>query len=215
MEIELKYKVEGNVKWDRLKHSSELAGMMEQPPWEKRMLAVYYDTPEGHLRRIGAAYRVRLEGNQYVATIKSRGEEEKGAMSHRLEWNVMQENELPNPDSFLQGEVQSGDSTEHLIPILDLLKQFGVREMGRTDFIRYGAALQWKGMRAEMCLDQGHLCANNRRSSIRELELELLEGTEQQINHLGQYLAQKYGLCPEPRSKYARVLMLLDGEEVE
>ena len=29
MEIELKYKVEDNVKWDRLKHSSELADMME------------------------------------------------------------------------------------------------------------------------------------------------------------------------------------------
>ena len=87
MEIELKYKVEDNVKWDRLKHSSELADMMEQPPWEKRMLAVYYDTPEGHLRRIGAAYRVRLEGNQYVATIKAAGRKKKGRCP--TAWNGM------------------------------------------------------------------------------------------------------------------------------
>ena len=216
MEIELKYKVEDETKWKKLKHSSYLTQMMREPFWEKRMLAVYYDTPEGHLRRMGAAYRVRLEGNQYVATIKrNKSKEEKGASSRRLEWNVTQPDELPRPEMFLQGEIQSSDAMDLLVPILELLKQYGVQEVGRTDFIRCGAELQWKGIRVDLCLDKGHLCANKRQASICELELELLEGTEQELKQFGEQCVERYRLCPEPRSKYARILMLLDGKEVD
>ncbi len=215
MEIELKYKVEDETKWKSLKQSPRLTHMMKEPLWERPMLAVYYDTPGGHLRRMGAAYRVRLEGDRYVATIKSQSEEGQGALSRRLEWNVVQPDELPRPDVFLRGDVQSSDAMDLLIPILKLLKEHGVQEMGRTDFTRYGAEIQWQGMRADLCLDKGHLYANKRQSPICEMELELLEGTKQQLEQLGGEFVKQYDLCPEPRSKYARILMLLDGKEVD
>ena len=62
---------------------------------------------------------------------------------------------------------------------------------------------EWQ-VRAELALDKGVLFGRTERLHFTELELELYEGAPAQMTALAGTLCKRYGLCEQPRSKFAR-----------
>ena len=84
MEIELKYSIEDDsiirsIMEDRILTSIEKKNSRET----LAMHAVYFDTADGDLRKNHIAFRIRLEGSRYIATLKRRSTAEAGL--HRRE----------------------------------------------------------------------------------------------------------------------------------
>src|SRR5689334_1159565 len=82
-ETELKFQVPAE-------HAAAVrAAMARAVPRRQRLRAIYVDTPEGDLARVGVALRVRQEGPRWVQTLKARG----AHAAERHEHNVP----LPRP----------------------------------------------------------------------------------------------------------------------
>lgn len=64
------------------------------------------------------------------------------------------------------------------------------------------------GSEAELALDTGILSGNGRIATLRELELELLSGSEEQMLEFAQDLTRRYQLVAQPLSKFARAAAL-------
>jgi triphosphatase len=65
----------------------------------------------------------------------------------------------------------------------------------------------------EVSLDEGEIIADGGRAPISELEIELFSGKQEDMMMIGERIAEKYGLKPEPLSKYARGKSLTGGGE--
>jgi inorganic triphosphatase YgiF len=63
------------------------------------MDAVYFDTADGALNSAGIAYRVRREGERWIATVKGVGTSA-GGLHQRPEWTVVVEEDKPSPQVF-------------------------------------------------------------------------------------------------------------------
>ena len=64
---------------------------------------------------------------------------------------------------------------------------------------------------AILSYDEGEILAGGKTTAISEVEIELSEGNEEDLKAFGMDLAEKYGLLPLNKSKYARGLKLLDA----
>ena len=60
----------------------------------------------------------------------------------------------------------------------------------------------------ELALDEGALLGGGREEPLCEVEAELKRGRKEDTLALGAFLAETYGLTPEPKSKLARALAL-------
>lgn len=173
----------------------------------EQMDARYFDTPTYSLQKEKIAYRVRREGDTWVATVKAGGSS-KGGLHARREWNVVVEDEQPDLTVFSDTEIgmrlQELVGEELLEPIL--ITRF---ERQRMD------VLMPDGSRIEVAADQGEILAGGKTEPILEVELELKSGQSESLLLLGAELAREYPLLPESRSKFHRGLILagLSSEE--
>ena len=94
METELKLRFTTKEGYDRLLSRKRLSSMVS-----RNMMAIYYDTPDRRLHRERISYRVRREGERYIATIKAQGGAKDG-IHQRLEWNIVQPDAIPIPPAF-------------------------------------------------------------------------------------------------------------------
>ena len=79
MEVEIKYSIDDDTKVSEILEDELLTSLeCEGTRRTLSMHAVYYDTEDGSLQKNGAAFRVRLEGDDYVATIKMGGSVSEG-----------------------------------------------------------------------------------------------------------------------------------------
>ena len=76
----------------------------------------------------------------------------------------------------------------------------------RIDFARDEGVL-------ELALDRGVLTGGGKEIPLCEVEIELKEGSQSFADHYAKCLAQKYGLIPQPHSKFRRALALR-GESI-
>ena len=196
METELKLRFTNKEGYDRLLSRKRLSSMVS-----RTMMAIYYDTPDRRLHREQISYRVRKEGDRYIATIKAKGGAKDG-IHQRLEWNIVQPDAVPDPSRFLTHEVFSTDSTQTLKKILTVMGH-------RTQFIRRTSNITSPEAVIELCVDDGFLSAGGKTEEIWELELELCSGSEEYLKKLGEFFCKEYDLVPENQSKYARCLALL------
>lgn len=191
VEIELKY---------RATEAILAAIRQETAGTEQRyqMQTIYYDTPDGSLSARRWTLRRRLENEQSVCTLKTPGDR-----FHRQEWEVCASSifdALPllcqmGAPSELSGLTHSG-----LIPIC------GAR------FTRIAKTFSFSDSVLELALDSGILTGGSRELPLCEVEIELKSGSESDCLAFAEALASRYGLQPEPASKFRRALSLYKGE---
>ncbi|GAB6388740.1 CYTH domain-containing protein [Stutzerimonas marianensis] len=200
----------------KLRASREtLAALREHPLLKKRnksgwqrheLFNQYYDTPERHLARAKVALRLRRDGEQFIQTLKSRGQSVAG-LSERNEW-----------DWYLdKAKLDLKKLADDCWPasLADLDKKT-LKPIFTTDFVREKAEIAWGRGKArvviEAALDLGKVVAGKHTEDICELELELRQGEPQALLELAAELAADLPLMPCDISKAERGYRLHDPD---
>lgn len=167
----------------------------------RQMSSIYYDTPDEVLYERKWTLRLRKEGENTVAAMKTAG--------------------IPGGEVFTRNEWQCAvDKIEDAIPLLidlgapvelkGLLKNRPLQECCRADFVRTSACLYLPdGVRIEIAGDCGYLSAGGKKEPIIELELELLFGDASALPPFCAQIMEDYGLSLELSSKYERAMRLI------
>lgn len=168
-----------------------------QKTTEIQMETVYYDTPSGALSSRRYTLRRRLENGRSVCTLKT------PAGDARNEWeteNVFIENAID--DLIAQGA-----------PVeLQVLSNQGLLPICGAKFTRRAKEITLETAEVELALDHGYLFAGDKKEPLCEVEVELKSGDKTACDQFAQSLAREFMLETEPRSKFARALMLYKGE---
>lgn len=183
---------------------------------ETMMLSRYYDTADRVLTGMNTSLRMRLEGENKVVTIKL-GSKSSNGLHQRLEWSVdlADEDWIGEPDEgmdiswFQKYAVSDGDPDARLREILAKIEGRPLVEICQAKFQRIAFDVGYGDTLMELALDRGEISAGELTDTINELELELKEGDVRDLMDLGQELMARFKLTPEPKSKYARCLALL------
>ncbi|PAU58799.1 adenylate cyclase [Pseudomonas sp. PIC25] len=198
----------------KLRASREtLAALREHPllkkrnksGWERRELFnQYYDSAERDLAQAKVALRLRRDGEQYIQTLKSRGQSVAG-LSERNEWDWYLDKPKLDPKKL----------TDDCWPAsLAELDKKSLKPIFTTDFVRERAEIAWGRGKAkvviEAALDLGKVIAGEREEEICELELELRQGEPQALLELAAELATDLPLMPCDISKAERGYRLFD-----
>ncbi len=162
------------------------------------METAYFDTPSGQLGAMHWTLRRRMENGRPICTVKT-----------------------PHPDGGRgEWEVESGDILAAIPELCKLgcppqllaLTSGGVEQICAARFTRQALTLDVPGGRVELALDEGCLMGGGRECPLREVEVELKAGADRAAVEFAASLAEKYGLMPQPLSKYRRALALAKGE---
>ena len=174
--------------------------------WEQRELFnQYFDTPERDLAAAKVALRVRRDGEQFIQTLKTRGQSVAG-LSERNEWDwnlAKAKLDLKKLDDSCWPAALAELDKKQLMPIFT------------TDFIREKAEIAWGRGKAkvviEAALDLGKVIAGEGEEEICELELELRQGEPEALLELAAELAADLALMPCDISKAERGYRLFDA----
>ena len=134
-----------------------------RPGKTKSLINRYFDTPRADLNRAKAALRVRKAGNDYIQTLKTRGEFVDGA-HRREEW----EWPVSGPEldfSLLEDTPLNAE--------LDLSQ---LKVVFETNFQREVLWLEEGQTSIEIAVDSGSVAGNDARWQLREVEFELKSG---------------------------------------
>lgn len=163
--------------------------------WEEiAMETTYYDTPLGALGARRYTLRRRLENGVSVCTVKTPAPD-----GGRGEWEV-EETEI---GSAIPKLCKLGAPEELL-----RLTQAGVIPVCGARFTRLARRIPVADTVVELALDRGVLFAGDTQLPLCELEVELKSGSRETAVAFAQHLARKYGLHPEPKSKFQRAIGL-------
>ena len=192
-----------------------LAALRDHPLLKKRnkggwqrheLFNQYYDTPERDLAQAKVALRLRRDGEQFIQTLKSRGQSVAG-LSERNEW-----------DWYLdKAKLDTRKLTDDCWPAaLAELDKKTLKPIFKTDFVREKAEIAWGRGKAkvviEAALDLGEVVAGKQSEEICELELELRQGDPQALLELAVELAADLVLMPCDISKAERGYRLYDAD---
>ena len=172
-------------------------------PRTRQFEAFYYDTADFSLQQAGIAYRIRREGEEWVATVKC-DKGSGGALFNREELN---EN-ISSPDPSLKyfAGTNLGERLSLILGDARLQMLFSTKFNRTVQTLRAGA-----GSLVELALDHGMIWSGSVGCPISEVEIELKDGCTTDLLNLAGWLAEHFHLQPEPLSKYARGLALLDS----
>ncbi|WP_134569261.1 inorganic triphosphatase, partial [Pseudomonas aeruginosa] len=166
-------------------------------------------TPGRELARAKVALRMRRDGEQYIQTLKSRGQSVAG-LSERNEWDwYLEKNKL---------DLKKLDDKCWPAALKDLDKK-QLKPIFSTDFVRQRAEIAWGRGKArvvvEAALDLGKVVAGDNQEEICELELELRQGDAAALLELAAELAADLPLMPCDISKAERGYRLFDPNSYE
>ena len=166
----------------------------------------YYDTADRALARARVALRLRRDGEQYIQTLKSRGQSVAG-LSERNEWDWYLDK--PKLDLKKLGD----DCWPASLAGLDKKR---LKPIFSTDFVREKAEIAWGRGKArvviEAALDLGQVKAGKQSEPLCELELELRQGEPEALLELAAELAADLPLMPCDISKAERGYRLFDAD---
>ena len=182
--------------------ASEVAFRALEEKWEDftviSMETTYYDTPDGALSARHITLRRRMENAVSVCTVKT------PIGGHgRGEW----EQECDDIHAAIPQLCKLG-ATEELLA----LTCGGILPVCGAKFTRKAKLLVLEKCAVEIALDQGVLLGGDRQLPIREVEVELKDGSEEAAMAFAAELAKEYGLTPENKSKFHRAQLLSKGE---
>jgi len=200
----------------KLRASREtLAALRDHPLLKKRnksgwqrheLFNQYYDTPERDLAQAKVALRLRRDGEQFIQTLKSRGQSMAG-LSERNEWDWYLDKAKLDPKKL----------TDDCWPAaLAELDKKTLKPIFTTDFVREKAEIAWGRGKArvviEAALDLGKVVVGKQSEDICELELELRQGEPEALLELAAELAADLPLMPCDISKAERGYRLHDAD---
>ncbi len=178
--------------------------------WERRELYnQYYDTPGRELAWAKVALRTCRDGEQYIQTLKSRGQSVAGVVRTQRVGLVPGKNklDLKKLDDKCWPAALKRSRQEAALPIFS------------TDFVRQRAEIAWGRGKArvvvEAALDLGKVVAGDNQEEICELELELRQGDAAALLELAAELAADLPLMPCDISKAERGYRLFDPNSYE
>ncbi len=202
-ELEIKFALPENRLFELILQDPELLTLAQNPaPVSRNFEALYFDTPSFALQQNGFAFRVRQEGELWVATVKS-DRQASGGLSEREEWNEIVAGPELSHMPFTGTHV--GERLENIIGREKLQLLFSTR-FSRT-IIQLKTA---EGTEIEMAMDRGTIWSGLQGSPISELELELKIGSVSDLLNLSAKIAGRWHLLPELKSKFVRGLELLN-----
>lgn len=196
MEIELKLALDAR-HGPRLRRHPLLSALK---PQRRRLLSVYFDTPEFDLMNRSIAFRLRRVGYHWVQTLKAE-DRAVGALSSRPEWEMA---------------VAGGDPDFAVMPpdAMDLLAKIDLSRLAPvfvTEFQRTTWLIQSDGCVAELALDSGEIRAGHASQPISEIEIELKSGSPEGLFGLARALLDELPLRIEPRAKAERGYLLCEA----
>ncbi len=181
MAIELEYKFAADPQ--TLDEIAEAYG-----PFRKiQMQTSYFDTPSRSFSRAKCTFRLRRENDVCICTLKT-----------------------PLPDGSRQEyecEAQSIEEGLKKLPQAAALADGPLEEVCSARFVRLACNVGT----AELALDSGVLVGGGRELPLCEVEAEHKQGDPAQTLAFAQLLAGKYGLTPEPKSKFVRAIALAEA----
>lgn len=163
----------------------------------RRLVNVYYDTPDLALRKSGIALRLRRQDGRWLQTVKCAGDSA-GGLSARPEWETPYGGHFDFSavdDVRVRRRLQARGVLSRLTPLFE------------TNFSR----TTWTFDGLLLMLDRGWIAAGDKREAISELELELAGGGLAALFELAERLAAKVPLLPAPLSKADRGMRLRLG----
>lgn len=173
-----------------------IAAAFTDPRQQITMETTYYDTPGGELSALRYTLRRRLENGVCVCTLKTPAKE------GRREWEVL----CATPEEAIPLLIAAGAPEA-----LATLTRPGLIPICGARFTRTAITVTAEGGIVEVALDQGFLQGGGRVLPLCEVEVELKEGTAAVCDRFADTLASRFGLTPEPKSKFARALALKQG----
>mgnify|MGYP001296161475 CR=1 FL=1 len=152
-EIELKFEVSPQ-DLRKLKVGRALHGRLLK---EESLVSVYFDTPKHKLARTGVTLRVRHNGGKRVQTAKSCGSQ---GSFRRGEW-----------EHEIAGDVPEWHKARGspLGPLLTKKVKRKLKPIFETRIHRISVPVRKDGSRIEVALDEGHIRAGRRSTSVTEL----------------------------------------------
>ena len=207
MEVEAKFSIPDLVTFDRLRQLEEWVGYRLESAGVKRVHDRYLDTDDRAIMRAGYACRVRLKGQDCIATLKGLGGVDAASgIHHRAEYEVS----VDQDDPTAWPESRARDLALQLSGGRRLHELFALNQE-RHLYLLYADGPQGPRRVAELSLDV--VTPGQDRSQLYyELELELLDqGREADLQVLTSDLKEIWGFRPEPRSKFERGLDLVDA----
>ena len=162
------------------------------------METTYYDTPDSALSSRHITLRRRMENETSVCTVKTPISEH-GRGEWELEWDDI-ETAIPELCKLSASKALLALTIDGVIPVC------GAR------FTRLAKLLELPQCTVEIALDEGVLLGGGRELPLREVEVELKDGSEEAAVAFAAELAKQYGLTPENKSKFRRAQGLAKGE---
>lgn len=164
-------------------------------PRTQLLHAIYYDTQEAVLAGAKAALRLRLEGNQWVQTLKLAGPDELSTL------------ELNHPVE--QPELNLDLYRHH--PQAAFLLELGPYLLPKyeTHVTRQIVDLWHQDTKIELALDLGSIQSQGLQLAIQEIEFELIEGDVADLFTVGADWLSQHQLIIELRSKSERGTLLV------
>ena len=168
------------------------------PGRQIRMETTYYDTPNRSLSARHMTLRLRRENDVCICALKTPLPD-----GSRGEW------ECPASDirSGIASLLSLGAPAE-----LKVLATQDITPVCSARFTRLALDVPTEDGMAELALDSGFLCGNEKEIPLCEVELELKSGSEAALLALAETFVSAHGLVAEPRSKFRRALALAQGE---
>ena len=202
MEIELKYSIP-NEDVEQALWDNELYGRYEEKDSREELFlhAKYFDTQNGDLAANEIAYRVRLEGNCPVATLKWKGHSEDG-LHVREEINVPANSGDPEPEIFSESSMGS--------QFLKLVKDKELKCVMETKIHRKLFRVDTGEGIYEFSIDKGEVITEYGSLPVSELEIELYSGETEAMVEMGEKIQKKYGLEIENKTKYAKGMEMIE-----
>lgn len=160
------------------------------------METAYYDSRDQHFSSRKMTLRLRKENGVTVCTLKT-----PLAEGGRGEWECPASNIRQGLSQLLRQGAPIAASPEDM----ELQEVCGAR------FTRLAIQLPAGDGTVELALDQGVLLGGDRKTDLCEVEVEQKTCSDAAAIAFAAALAKKYGLQPEPRSKFRRALALMKG----
>ena len=157
-EIELKLEMTGEAA-----NQIEASGLLVGDPKITQQKSIYFDTPDGKLRKAGLSLRIRQSDGKRIQTVKANRSSAVGLFS-RSEWEQSVNDDVPILDGSAPILALLGEATHAITSIFEV----------RID--RYTWLINESGTSIELVMDRGEAAVGERRSSICEIELELKSG---------------------------------------
>ncbi|OYX16536.1 MAG: inorganic triphosphatase, partial [Sphingomonadales bacterium 32-67-7] len=145
----------------------ETSGLLPGDPAVADQRSLYFDTPAHDLAAAGLSLRIRRTGRKRIQTVKAASA--KAGLFVRPEWESPVKDDLPILDDTTPVRAMLGDKAAGIAPL------FEVRIQRRV------WTLDDDGATIELALDQGEAIAGERQAPIREIELELKQGTPEAL----------------------------------